>query len=60
MDVAVIREHLNGQRGSLNNDSSQKQLRLFNISNGLHTNTTSFTKQILMNRAPEIFLRNDS
>ncbi|CAG2116851.1 unnamed protein product [Medioppia subpectinata] len=62
LDVAIIQCQLDIARQSVptNSADKQKQLLMANIDNGLETNTTSFTKQIMMNRAPEIFLRDDS
>ncbi|XP_054163364.1 neuropeptide FF receptor 2-like [Oppia nitens] len=62
MDVAIIQCQLDMAHPSLATASAEKQrqLMLANISNGLNTNTTSFTKQILMKRVPQIFLRDDT
>jgi hypothetical protein len=37
---------------------TQKQVK--NLSNRFNSNTTSFTKQIMMKRVPQIFLRDDT
>ncbi|CAG2174595.1 unnamed protein product, partial [Oppiella nova] len=62
LDVAVLQYQLDMARPSLATDSADKHMRqlMANLDNGLQTNTTSFTKQIMMNRAPEIFLRDET
>jgi len=58
LDIEVIQQHLDLARPSMASDNTQKQLK--NMSNGFTSNTTSFTKQIMMKRVPQIFLRDDT
>ena len=60
LDVLVLQQHLDMARPSMASDSTQKKMRLANISDGLHSHTTSFTKHIMMKRAPELFLRDET
>ncbi len=58
IEIEVIQQHIDIARPSLASNNTQKQVK--NLSNGFNSNTTSFTKQILMKRVPEIFLRDDT
>jgi hypothetical protein len=57
-DIEVIQQHIDKARPSSASNNTQKQVK--DLSNGFNSNTTSFTKQIMMKRVPQIFLRDDT
>jgi hypothetical protein len=57
-DIELIQQHIGMAIPSLTSNNTKKQVK--NLSNGFNSNTTSFTKQIMMKRVPEIFLRDDT